>query len=104
VVLTARPGVEAFLDVRQEIRWTTMRACGIGHEVRFCEPGVVEDLASRRALGRVSRKTVANERFSRLRHVRPVLRWFELIVASDNRLHLLLLRVTIERSVALRGT
>jgi len=56
-------------------------------------------LDRRRAMPRVNRQTRAYKRLGRLRHVLPILLRLKLVIPRDDRLHLLLLRVAVERRV-----
>ena len=118
------PGMERLLDVREQIGRAALLVW-VGHEVRllacqlkmkessldlsllspepgrFCtHPFVLECLSRCRPLRRVSREARRDEAAGGVRDVAPVLLGLEGVVARDNRLRFLLLRVAAEGSVS----
>lgn len=117
--LTSLPSVKASLDVRQQVRSLIFACSGSsGGLLVHLQPRMLKQLGRCRAVGGINGQAGAHEIPSWLRDVLPILflrrsvgqsgevcqvmdtDWLKLVVSPADSLHLLVLRVPIERCVA----
>ena len=96
--LTSLLGIEDFLDLRQQVG---SNARAIGHEVWDVarQPIVLQHTLGGGPFGRIGVKTMHNEILGSLGDILPILIRFKLVIAGNDGLRFLGLRVPVERGV-----